>query len=135
MKLTFEKVQELIEEVNAWVNKNPDEGPFKSCILKVAKSAGKEINKAMDPLREGVEDLQNDLAFIIENKAYALTKDGNRKQSPETLRAFNEKKREFTKKFMEEVQAVELEIKPCICTNVPNDLSDTQKELFKGILI
>lgn len=135
MDITFERLQDIIIESNSWMTKNPDESPFKSNILKFGKQANKIVQKQMQPLSDAIEDLKTDYAFIIENKAYKLTKDGNRMQSPETEKAFNEKKREFTNKFLETANDTLVAVNPCICTVVPDNLTAEQKELFAGILI
>ena len=135
MKKTFSELKEIDEVVGALYTKNPKLGDGK-----FGYAYNKFYEKNVKPINEEIQDKMMD--FKIDNamtdpvtkellyekadergnKAYKYTKEGMKNLIKDQ------------RKFLKEIQAKSVEIKPYITKDVP-EMTEEQKEALKGCVI
>lgn len=123
-KQTYQSCFEFFSAASQWIQKHGEESKFKYALTKVCR----KINKLQERYREAVEEI-NIEHCATEKDTGVILRDaqGQYQYVKEELLKRN---REVSKLFHEEVT-----IEPHFATEVPNDLTDLEKEVFEGFVL
>jgi len=127
MKITFKKVNELLQLTGNYIARNPNT-KLTYAMKKVYKDS---LAKPLDTFKEAVEDLRIDNC-LTDEKTGAILKDdkGQYQYTKEGTKAFKVAAKALQEKWDEK----EIEVTPFIVKEIP-ELSQEEIEAFTGIFI
>jgi hypothetical protein len=123
MQKTYEKVFEFMGETGAWISQNPELTKFKYGLEREMK--------LLKNVKENFEIEANDISIdnaATDDKGVLLTDaNGAFKFTKEGLKARNKQHRELLSKSVE--------IEPYYVSEIPDELTDEQRQAFTGFVI
>lgn len=121
---TYQDCFEFFRAASQWISRHDEESKFKYALTKVSR----KITKLQEKYQESMEEI-NIEHCATEDKTGVILRDqqGQYKYTKDELIKRN---REVNKLFHSEV-----EIEPHIATDVPEDLTSLEREVFDGFVL
>ena len=121
MKLTIKQINEFSIVGSAYMKDHNNKLSY--AIRKVNKN----ITSVVESINENIEDLRIEHCSVDEKGNVLKDEKGNYKFSKDGLRALAKAVKELNNKIFE--------IEPFFATEIPDDLTEEQKEIFTGLVI
>jgi hypothetical protein len=145
MKKTIQLISDFNKATQNYLSKHPEETKFTYAIKKVSKRIESLTKPMLDELIEKEADINIELASVDDknNIIYEVEiitdAGGNKRESKTNIPKFTPAKlREKNKKIAElnkELVKQEIDFEPYMATEVPSELTETEKDQFTDFVI
>lgn len=134
IKKTFEELKEIVE-INNRLNQTNPTFPNTKLGYAFKRLIEKNINPIFTDFNDELQDVRIDNAMVDPSTSELLYKDDGRsfRYTPEGLKNVMKKIKEVSREWDKK----EFEIKPFICSEIPEgvELTDEDKELLEGVIL
>ena len=145
MKKTVQQISDFNKSTANYLAIHQTENKFTYALKKVAKRIEALTKPLLEELSEKEADINIELASVDDKKNIVYEVEtitdaqGNKKESKTNIPKFTpEKLKEKNKRISElnkEIVKAEIEFEPYFATEVPEDLTETEKDSFKDFVI
>lgn len=120
---TFRECFEFIRAANQWISKHEEESKFKYALTKVAR----KLARVQEKWNEGIEEAN--IEHCATDKEGVILRDdkGQYRYTKEELIARN--------KVVNKLYDTQVEFQPHFATEVPEDLTELEREVFEGFVL
>lgn len=122
---TYRECFEFVRAANQWVNRHEEESKFKYALTKVLR----KIARVQEKWNEGIEEANIEHCATDKEGVILRDEKGQYRYTKEELLQRNKR----VNKLYDSVP--EVEVKPHFATEIPDDLTDLDREVFEGFVL
>lgn len=120
---SYQDCFEFLNVAGQWLSKHEEESKFKYALAKVSR----KLNKSREKYQESIEEINIEHCATDKDGVILRDTNGQYKYTKDELIKRNRK--------MNELFHSEVEVEPHIASEIPEGLTDLEKEVFEGFVL